>query len=507
MALGKKTGGRNFEKGNKFSKGGQKVPLELKISREKNRIEFENTLNRYVKMNGYEIDQASKNQNLPILEMAVAKVLHLAWAEGDTRRLDFILDRLIGRTISEPEIKDVTPPPQLERHIVSFKEFCKNAGYFEPFESQEEMRSFGFDNEATRLLLGARNYGKTVFVTILGAAYKIYSDPKYTILIITKSKSRNTAIINEIANALTKNGVELEKENSNCLRVAGHIGQNHSVEVITIKTSMRGRHPDMIIMDDPVTDEDTSEAMRNLVKKKYDEALKLSKNILIIGQPAHAHDLYAELRTIVLKKEVPWGSIKQLDDDLEALKMAGIDPISIEMSYHLRIPDTGTTPFSKIKYIDTMPHGDCVAFIDPSDGGDHTAMTIGTGYFDGMAVYGIQWKKAWYHCIDDIVAILKARRVKKVCFETNATGSQPIEQLRQVLSQFQIGVVGKHSDSNKHACIMQAGSYASRIYLSKESEKTYTDQVIKYEYGAKYDDAPDSLARLLEWLGLVRGKK
>lgn len=414
----------------------------------------------------------------------------------------------------------IPPPPNpslvlsgQNLNIKSFEQFCIDAGYFEPFPKQIEMMQFVIHQNQVRLLLGARGYGKTDYGTIMGVAYDIYCAFKrgdemdnFTNLIITKSKSRNAAIVQEISNALEKNGVPLEKSNSTIIRVQGLIGQDHSVEAITIKTSMRGRHPKRIVMDDPVTDEDTSEAMRTLVKKKYDEAYKLCKNIIIIGQPAHAYDLYAELRDIILKMEVPHGTIPQLDADLEAMKIAGIDQNSIEMSYHLRIPEDGAMPFSGIKRIEGMPRGECVAFIDPSDGGDHTAISIMTGYFDGVAVAGFQWKKAWYHCVDDIEKLLRHYGVQKLCFETNCTGRQPIDQLRQKFEPLGIGVMGKHSDTNKHAVIMQAGSYSHMIHLSKDSDKSYTDHVIKYEYGAKFDDAPDSLARGLEWLGLIRGK-
>lgn len=398
-------------------------------------------------------------------------------------------------------------------NIKSFENFCVDAGYFNPYPKQIEMMSFVIHQSQVRLLLGARGYGKTDYGTIMGIAYDLYSAYKngndmseHTNLIITKSKSRNAAIVQEISNALEKNGVPLEKSNSTIIRVHGLIGQDHSVEAITIKTSMRGRHPKRITMDDPVTDEDTSEAMRTLVKKKYDEAYKLCKNIVIIGQPAHAYDLYAELRDIILKMEVPHGTIPELDADLEAMKIAGIDQASIQMSYHLTIPVDGSMPFTKIKSIDVFPVGGCVAFIDPSDGGDHTAISIVKQYFDGIAVYGYQWKRAWFHCEEDLVKICVEKGVGKVCFETNMTGRNPLEQLRNLFGPHGIGVDGKRSDSNKHAIIMAAGSYAPMIYLSKDSDRSYTDHVKKYEYGAKYDDAPDSLARCMEWLGLIRGK-
>lgn len=408
-----------------------------------------------------------------------------------------------------------TPPPYREQErLLTFKEFCEKSGYFLPFQKQEEMRAFAIDLIVTRLLLGARGYGKTDYCTIMGVAYDLYVAFKtgkdmaeFTNLIITKSKARNTAIINEISTALEKNNVPLDKSNASVIRVEGLIGQDHSVEAITIKTSMRGRHPKRIVMDDPVTDEDTSDAMRTLVKKKYNEAMKLCKNIIIIGQPAHFDDLYAQLRNIIETMLVPHGSIVDLDEDLDAMKAAGVDADSIEMSYHLRVPESGAAIFSNIKYIDDFPTGDSVAYLDPSDGGDYTALTIFKGLFDGLAVQGHEWKKAYYHCYDSLVEVLVKRGVKRLCFETNKHGDQPIIQLRELLAPYGIGVVGRHSVGDKHASIEKAGSYAHQLYLSKQSDRSYTDHVVKYEYGAKFDDAPDSLARGLEWLGLLKVKK
>lgn len=420
-----------------------------------------------------------------------------------------------------PDLSQQNAVPNLaqEKKIFTFVEFCINAGYPAPVEKQEkEMLSF-LRETVTRLLLGSRGYGKTDYITILGVAYEIYLNymaglhtdktTACTNLIITKSKSRNTAIVEEIAHALKANGVLLEKENTTNIRVKGLIGKDDSVEAITIRTSMRGRHPFRTIMDDPVTEEDVSQAMRILVKRKYNEAMKLCSNILVIGQPAHAYDLYAELRGIVKKLELPYGSIPELDHDLEAQRMAGVDESSIQASYFLKINADGSMPFQNIKYADVFPIGadKSVAFIDPSEGGDYTAVSVIKIIVNGVFVQGHQWKRAWYHCADDMVKVFKDLNVGRVCFETNKFGSQPVAQLRQILEPLGIGVVGKASDSNKHACIMSAGSYSHLIHLSRKSDQSYTNHVVQYEHDAEFDDAPDSLARGLEWIGLIKGKK
>lgn len=393
----------------------------------------------------------------------------------------------------------------------SFVDFCEAAGYPIPFAKQIEMREFGLDETVPRLLLGARGYGKTDYVVILGVAYDLYLNPlESTNLIMSKSKERNASIISEIASAASKNGVVFEKENATSLRVAGLLGKDHSVSAVTIKTvSLRGRHPKRIILDDPVTEDDTSEATRKLVEKKWNEINKLVSNILVIGQPAHKFDLYAKLRPILKKLEVPYGSIPELDHDLDAQRLAGVDEASIQASYFLKIVSEGTTPFDNIRYLDRFPTGEsAVAWIDPShEGGDFTAITILKAYMDGIAAVGFVYKRAWNHCLDDLVPHLAKYNVKKLAFEANALGDQPVIMLRDLLKNTGVGVVGRKSTENKHAKIVNAGAYAHLIHLSRESHPAYIDQVVQYEYGAKHDDAPDSLASCLEWVGLIRGKR
>lgn len=398
----------------------------------------------------------------------------------------------------------------------TFEQFAKDAGYPPPFPKQLEMRDFAIVETVARLLLGSRGYGKTDYVVILGLAYELYLyfmgvDLGYvpTSLIITKSREKNTAILGEIEHACTANGVVFEKANAQCLRLEGHRGKDHSISAVTIKTkSLRGRHPYRVVMDDPVTEDDTSEATRKHVEKIYNECFKLTPNILVIGQPAHKHDLYAEKRKLIKIMEIPHGTIPELDHDLEAQRLAGVDEKSIQASYFLKILEDGTAPFGKIRYIDKFPKGSAaVAWIDPSfTGGDYTALTILKAYMGGVAVYGKVYKKAWNHCIEEMIPHLKACNVKKLGFETNSLGDQPLIILRGLFKEkkLSIGVQGKTSVKNKHQKIMSAGQFAEFIHLSKESDKTYTDHVVQYEYKAKFDDAPDSLASCLDWVGLIR---
>lgn len=392
----------------------------------------------------------------------------------------------------------------------TFQQFCEAAGYPSPFPQQIEMKDFAMNQTDPRMILGARGYGKTDYAVILGIAYDIYLNPlESTNLIITKAKDRSAAIIKEIQTACEKNGVMFGKANSTSIRIPGLIGKDPSCAAVTIRTaSFRGRHPKRIVLDDPVTEDDTSEATRRLVKKKWNEINKLSQNVLVIGQPAHKFDLYADLRGIKTFKrmELPFGSIPELDVDLEAMRLAGVSEESIQASYYLKIVSEGTTPFDNVKYIQKFPIGEtAVAWIDPShEGGDYTSLTIAHSYMQGIAVVGFVWKKAWNHCLDELVPQLARFKVRKVAFESNALGDQPVIMLRDLLKGTGVGVVGVKSLTNKHAKIMSAGAYSHLIHLSRESHNAYIEQVIHYEYGVKNDDAPDGVASLLKWIGLIK---
>lgn len=401
---------------------------------------------------------------------------------------------------------------------VDFDEFVTRAKYPDAFAAQLEMAEFAFGAlTKPRMILGSRGYGKTDYVTIMRSAYAIYLDTFTvekgdSILIITKSDKRNAAIIREIYKACSLNGVEFEQANASTLVIRGHTGKDASVEALPLgATSFRGRHPKRIIMDDPVTEDDTSAAARKRAKDVYDEVYKLCSNIVLIGQPVHIADLYQELRGMIDKKEFPWGTIPQLDTDLDAAKLAGVSQKSIEASYHLKILADGEMPFQNVRRLAEWPKGDAVAFLDPSfTGGDWSALTIMRGHFDGVAVVGKAWKRAWNHVIEgenNLVDALVKYGVKRLAVEVNSLGDMPLVLLRTALSQHGIGVVGKYSNKNKHSRIMAAGVYADRVHLCAESDAEYAKQTIGYEYGADFDDAPDSLASCLEMLGLIRGKQ
>lgn len=506
-----------FKKGNPGGPGRPPDMLGRQL-RQLTHDEFRDIANMVIRGNYQEISKIAQDRTAPICKVMVAQAIMGAYKRREFSTFNQILDRVVGRVSTPVAITPTPPPKETEVKKKTFEEFCVTAGYPPPFPKQVEMQVFGMEGPDPRLLLGARGVGKTDYVTILGTAYEIYLDwfhnpkaPSYSCLLITKSAERNSAILEEIKKACVANGVPFEKDTNVALRVEGLLGKDHSMSSVPIKTkSFRGRHPKKIIMDDPVTEDDVSESTRKQAQRVYNEVSKLCKNILIIGQPVHKQDLYGKLRPLLQKKmEVPWGELPELDHDLEAQRAAGVSEESIQASYFLKVISENASPLENVKFIPTFPKGEsAVAFIDPSfEGGDYTALSIIKQHFDGVAVRGRVWQRAWNVCADEIVKECVAHNVKRVCMESNNLGDFGVETLRQAFAHTGIGVTGKKSVTNKHARIMNAGPYAPLIHLAKDSDRVYIDQVILYEYGATHDDAPDSLATGLEWIGLIRGKK
>ncbi len=495
-----------FKPGNVANPRGRPSDPLGKVLRQLTHAEFQEVANLVIRGTIQEAeDLAKKKKDGNLTSVFIAQAITKAYKSGNIFAFDKILDRVIGKAPATPELQ--APKPATSTGPKSYEQFCKDAGYPAPYPKQLEMHEFAMQDGVARLLLGSRGYGKTDYCVILGIGYRIYLDPKFTVLIVTKSEERNAAMLEEIRKACECNGVQFEKANASCLRVKGLLGKDHSVSTVSIGTkSLRGRHPKMIVMDDPVTEEDVSEATRKKVQRVYNELSKLCGNLLVIGQPVHKADLYGALRPLLKKMEVTHGTIPELDHDLEAQRLAGVSEESIQASYFLKVISETGFPLENVKLIDAYPKGDSIAFIDPSfEGGDFTALTILKGHFDGVAVKGKLYKRAWNHCLNEMYAEMRACGVKRLGFETNSLGSMPIDILREALPD--IGVVGKKSTGHKHSRILSAGTYSNLIHLSKDSDRAYIEQVVNYEYGAKNDDAPDSLASALEMVGLIRGKQ
>jgi hypothetical protein len=460
--------------------------------------------------------QLLNKENLSLLELWLLKVIQTGMKTGNYFTLDKMLDRVVGKTVSgrSPlEIANKEENKEEKIDLNNFEKCCAACGYAKPYPKQVDMAEFIFDSSnEPRLLLGARKYGKTDYCVIVKSAQMIalYST---TIILVTKEQGRTWELALEIGRCLECLGVkEFLRKSSNLIVLKANNSKEPNLKAISISSKgFRGRHPEYILLDDPVTPEASSKADRQKAKKVYDELLKLTQRVRILGQPVHKKDLYQLTRTKIKTMEVPYGTIPELDIDLEVLRLAGVDEASINASYFLKIDDISLMPFADIEItdakIDVLEGTMCS--IDPShEGRDYTAVTIAKVHLERILVVGFCFKRAWYDCLCEIGEIIKRYNVKVGYFENNALGQEPVRQLNRL--DLNCRFVGFKSLDNKEAKIQNAGMYVNTLILSKESNAEYISQIIDYEAGAGNDDAPDSLANWLlnsGWMKAAREKR
>lgn len=228
------------KKSKKVPKGWNQLSSPVLYSREHNRLTRERFATCAEQMLLMPIDEvytlrdyAEQNAIVSIVAGAVI----VAKEHGNYMLLDKLLDRVIGKVTQTVHVVPESDPGPSQG--ASFEEFCARAGYPLPYPTQCDMMEFGMHLTMPRMLLGARGYGKTDYVVILGIAYQIYLDPQYTFLIMSKSRERNAAMLNEIHKALCANGVDFDQNSSSALRVVGLKGKDPSVGALTIGASAR----------------------------------------------------------------------------------------------------------------------------------------------------------------------------------------------------------------------------------------------------------------------------
>ena len=101
---GKKTGGKDFKKGNPGRpKGIKTVSPEVK---EINRKEVEILITSYFKMSLVELGEIAKDKTTPSKDLMVIKIITEAIKSGDQSRFNFLLERTIGKVKDSLDISN-----------------------------------------------------------------------------------------------------------------------------------------------------------------------------------------------------------------------------------------------------------------------------------------------------------------------------------------------------------------------------------------------------------------
>lgn len=120
MAKGLKTGGKNWKTGQSGNpKGRPIIAPELSEARKFSKFLVEETFHRLLLLSWIELEKIVSNPNTCVLDRLLAKLIVMTEKEGCSTRLNFILDRLIGRI---PNISSSNNSSVINREISTISE-------------------------------------------------------------------------------------------------------------------------------------------------------------------------------------------------------------------------------------------------------------------------------------------------------------------------------------------------------------------------------------------------
>ena len=269
-----------------------------------------------------------------------------------------------------------------------------------------------------------------------------------------------------------------------------------------IKTSLTGKHADMVFTDDIVNVKDrVSKAERDLIKLQYQELQNIKNRggrIFNTGTPWHKEDAIA---TLMPNKKVfdcyTTGLIPRTK--IEEIRQS-MTPSLFSANYEMKHIADAEALFDNPIFINEanlIENG--IAHIDASYGGeDGTAFTIAKKQKNGKIVMlGKRWNKHINLCIGEIKAMYDYYKVGSVYCERNADKGY----LRDELLKSGFIADDYHESTNK---FIKISTYLKKqwknILWLEDTDHDYINEILDYTENAEHDDAPDSAASIIREL-------
>jgi hypothetical protein len=325
------------------------------------------------------------------------------------------------------------------------------------------------------------------------------SDDDVKEIVVQVAKLLKTESFQELSMALWGMPCTLTKESAYEIDTNLKQSTKGSPQLIGIgsKSSMTGKHGDLIITDDIINvDDRISKAHRERTKMVYQELQNIKNRggrIINTGTPWHKEDAFKLMPNIQTYDCYSTGLID--DKTLQGIR----DSMTASLfaaNYELKHIADSDAMFRDSRVDDgTNTHliYNGVCHVDGSYGGsDGTAFTILKEQPDGtIYVYGELKQKH----VDDCLAGFEEKRKHYMAGtfynETNADKGYLNKKISAPKKPY-------HEKMNKYIKISTyLKSNWSRIVFIKETDKEYISQILDYTENAEHDDAPDSLASLI----------
>lgn len=373
----------------------------------------------------------------------------------------------------------------------------------------EWIKNFLFNDNDQTLLAHRGSYKTTCLFLAILLMIIIY--PNKNIIFLRKTdtdiieiikqvaKALHSEVIQEIVQAIYEEDLIVLTESGSELNTNLNSSSRGTSQVIGlgIKTSITGKHGDIIITDDIVNQKDrVSRAEREQTKSAYMELQNVKNRggrFINTGTPWHKEDTISSMPNVKTYNCHETGLMTK--DDIKHLRSV-MTPSLFAANYELKHIADADAMFTNPNFIDdetSIYNGIC--HLDASYGGsDGTAFTIAKQTGDRFFVFGKRWNKHVDDCENEILAYKQQYLAGTLYAERNAdkgyVGNNFTNQ-GAIVSTY-------HESENK---FIKISTYLRKnwhnIYFLEGTDMDYINEILDYTENAEHDDAPDSLATTL----------
>ena len=270
-----------------------------------------------------------------------------------------------------------------------------------------------------------------------------------------------------------------------------------------IGSSITGKHSDIVITDDIVTQADrVSRAEREKTKLAYQELENIKNRggrILNCGTPWHKEDAISTLMPNVKRYDCYQTGLMTVDQ-IHALQ-GKMTPSLFAANYELRHIADQDALFDSPRWHDGAEadiYGG-ICHIDAAYGGsDYTAFTVLKQVPGGYIGYGKIWQKHVDECLPEIKALHRRFRAGTISCENNGDKGYLAKEIQRngLPARTYAERQNKYIKISTHL----KAAWADIRWIA-DTDPGYLGQIMDYTENAEHDDAPDSAASLVRIMG------
>lgn len=322
------------------------------------------------------------------------------------------------------------------------------------------------------------------------------------------SKALQSKVIQNLSNIIYGEPVYIVKQNANQITTNLYQSSSGAEQLLGlgIKTSITGKHADLVITDDICNISDrVSRAERDKTKTQFMELQNIRNRggrILSLGTKWHKDDVFNLMENISTYTYKDTNLISE--QQIEKLKQQMTASL-FACNYELKIIADDDVIFSSPKTGESIElikngtsHCDAAFY-----GEDYTAFTIVAKHDDYYYVFGKCWRKHIDDVMDEIVSLHNKYLCGKLYIEKNADKGYVAKAFREK----NVRVVSYNESQNKYVKITTHLKFVwDKVYFVEGTDTEYIDMICDFNENAEHDDCPDSLSSLIRVLA-KKGEK